>query len=212
MQLLGYIRQLLRRYFVSGILVIVPLIITYLVLRFLFTSVDGILSPWLAKWLGYYKPGLGILVTVMLIFLAGILTRGLIGSRLVGHWERFLTALPLVRTIYTAAKQLLISVAGPQTGDFNRVVIVPYPRLGVYAFAFAAENITLEKTGVEGDYVAVFIPSTPTPFTGFVVMVRKDDIHPTDITIEEAIKFLVSGGIAVPNQLLPEKLREQQVS
>ena len=89
---------------------------------------------------------------------------------------------------------------------------MPYPRLDVYAFAFAAENVTLQKTGIEGDYVAVFIPSTPTPFTGFVVIVRREDVHPTDITIEEAIKFLVSGGIAVPSQLLPEKLRKQQVS
>lgn len=210
MGLFGYIRQVLRRYFVSGILVIVPLIITYLVLRFLFTSIDGILSPWLEKWLGYYRPGLGILVTLLLILLAGILTRGIVGSRLINYWEKFLTALPLVRTIYSAAKQLLISVAGPQTGDFNRVVIVPYPRVGVYAFAFAAESVSLEKSDIEGDYVAVFIPSTPTPFTGFVVIVNKEDIYPTDITIEEAIKFLVSGGIAIPERLLPEKLRQRQ--
>ncbi|MFH2056959.1 MAG: DUF502 domain-containing protein [bacterium] len=209
MGLFGYIRQILRRYFVSGILVIVPLIITYLVLRFLFTSIDGILSPWLEKWLGYYKPGLGILVTLLIILLAGVLTRGLIGGRLVHQWEKLITALPLVRTIYSAAKQLLISVAGPQTGEFNRVVIVPYPRVGVYAIAFSSESVDLSKSGIEGDYVAVFIPSTPTPFTGFVVIVNKEDVHPTDITIEEAIKFLVSGGIAVPTRLLPENLRQQ---
>jgi uncharacterized membrane protein len=210
MGLFGYIRQVIRRYFVSGILVIVPLIITYIVLRFLFNSIDGILSPVLANWLGYYKPGLGILVTVLLILLTGILTRGLVGSRLVHYWEKLLAALPLVRTIYSAAKQLLISVAGPQTGEYNRVAIVPYPRVGVYAFAFVAGSVTLENAKIEGEHVAVFIPSTPTPFTGFVVIVNKEDIHPTDITIEEAIKFLVSGGIAVPQRLLPEKLRQQQ--
>ncbi len=209
MSLFGYIRNTLKRYFLSGILVIVPLVVTYLVLRFLLTSVDGILSPLLIKILGYSIPGLGILVSILIILLAGILTRGVIGSRLVSYWERFLAALPLVRTIYSPAKQLLVSIAGPQTEKFDRVVIIPYPRQGVYAFAFAAEAVSLRQSGVKGEWVAVFLPSTPTPFTGFVVMVNKKDIIPTDITIEEAIKFLVSGGIAVPEQLIPESAKEQ---
>jgi uncharacterized membrane protein len=212
MGLLGYIRRALRRYFLSGILVVVPIIITYLVLRFLFTSIDGILSPFLAKWLGYYRPGLGILVTVLLIFLVGILTRGFLGRKLVHYWERFLAAVPIVRTVYSAAKQLLLAVAGPQAGDFNRVVLIPYPRVGIYAFAFVAEEVKLNYSAGESEYVAVFVPSTPTPVTGFVVIVNKKDIYPTDITIEEAIKFLVSGGIAVPPEMLPEKLRQQQTT
>ncbi|MCK4857180.1 MAG: DUF502 domain-containing protein, partial [candidate division Zixibacteria bacterium] len=110
MSLFGYIRNTLKRYFLSGILVIVPLVVTYLVLRFLLTSVDGILSPLLIKILGYSIPGLGILVSILIILLAGILTRGVIGSRLVSYWERFLAALPLVRTIYSPAKQLLVSI------------------------------------------------------------------------------------------------------
>ncbi len=211
MNLFGYIKNTLKRYFISGILVIVPLVITYLVLRFLLTSIDGILSPLVMKVFGYSVPGLGILVSILIILLAGILTRGVVGGRLVHYWERFLQALPLVRTIYSPARQLILSIAGPQTGKFNRVVVIPYPRPGVYCFAFAAKEVDLASRGIEGEFISVFIPSTPTPFTGFVVMVNKADLHPIDISIEEAIKFLVSGGIAVPDKLLPEGLRNHQL-
>jgi uncharacterized membrane protein len=207
----GYIKLTLKKYFLSGLLVIVPLVITYLVLSFLLTSIDGILSPLLIRIFGYTIPGLGILVSLLLILLAGVLTRGVVGSRLLGYWEQFLSAVPLVRTVYSPAKQLLVSIAGSETEKFDRVVFIPYPRKGLYAFAFAAEEISLDQRGIDGEYVAVFVPSTPTPFTGFVVLVRKDEIVPTDINIEEAIKFLVSGGIAVPDSLLPEKLRSRHI-
>jgi len=212
MKIFKYIQNTIKRQFLAGLLVIVPLIITYLVLRFLLTTVDGILAPYLQKALGYAIPGLGIIVSVLLILLAGALTRGVIGRRMIYYWEKLLISLPLVRTIYSAAKQLLISIAGPQSDKFQRVVIVPYPRIGVYALAFVAQDVDISVSGEQDQFMSVFIPSTPTPFTGFVVIVNKRDIYPTDINIEEAIKFLVSGGIAVPESMLPNELKKSQVS
>lgn len=206
MKILSYVKSSIKKYFLSGLLVIVPLIITYLVLRFFLMSIDGILSPLLIKYLGYDIPGLGFAITVIVIFIAGILTRGVIGRELVGLWERFLNALPLVRTIYTAAKQLLVSISEPRQSKFQRVVIIPYPRKEVYCFAFAANEVSLDKHGIDGDYVAVFIPSTPTPFTGFVVMVKREEIYPTDMSVEEAVKFIVSGGIVVPPNMLSHSI------
>jgi uncharacterized membrane protein len=206
MNILGYIKDGIKRYFFSGILVIVPLIITYVVLRFFLSSIDGILSPLLVKYLGYDIPGLGIVITIIIVFIAGILTRGVLGRGAVSLWERFLNSLPLVRTIYSAAKQLLISVAEPKESMFQRVVVIPYPRLGMYCFAFAANEVALDSFGVIGDYVAVFIPSTPTPFTGFLVMVKKDEVYPTNISVEEAVKLIVSGGIVVPEVMLPRQI------
>ena len=206
MSILGYIKNSIKRYFLSGILVIVPLIITYVVLRFFLSAIDGILSPLLIRYLGYDVPGLGIVITIIIVFVAGILTRGVLGRGAVSIWERFLSSLPLVRTIYSAAKQLLISVAEPKESMFQRVVIIPYPRLGMYCFAFAANEVVLDSFGVIGDYVAVFIPSTPTPFTGFLVMVKKDEVYPTNISVEEAVKYIVSGGIVVPEVMLPPQI------
>ena len=206
MSILGYIKNGIKRYFLSGILVIVPLIITYVVLRFFLSSIDGILSPLLVRYLGYDIPGLGIVITIIIVFVAGILTRGVLGRGAVSLWERLLNSLPLVRTIYSAAKQLLISVAEPKASMFQRVVIIPYPRLGMYSLAFAANEVTLDRQGVIGDYVAVFIPSTPTPFTGYMLMVKKDEIYPTNMSVEEAVKFIVSGGIVVPEMMLPRQI------
>ncbi|MCX6831775.1 MAG: DUF502 domain-containing protein [candidate division Zixibacteria bacterium] len=177
-----------------------------MVLRFFLSSIDGILSPLLIRYLGYDVPGLGIVITIIIVFVAGILTRGVLGRGVVSLWERFLSSLPLVRTIYSAAKQLLISVAEPKASMFQRVVVIPYPRLGMYCFAFAANEVALDSFGVIGDYVAVFIPSTPTPFTGFLVMVKKDEVYPTNISVEEAVKFIVSGGIVVPEVMLPPQI------
>jgi len=206
MSILSYIKSGIKRYFLSGILVIVPLIITYVVLRFFLSSIDGILSPLLVKYIGYDIPGLGIVITVIVVFIAGILTRGVLGRGAVSLWERLLNSLPLVRTIYSAAKQLLISIAEPKASKFQRVVIIPYPRLGMYSLAFAASEVALDRQGVIGDYVAVFIPSTPTPFTGYMLMVKKDEVYPTNMSIEEAVKFIVSGGIVVPEVMLPPQI------
>jgi uncharacterized membrane protein len=206
MSILGYIKDSIKRYFLSGILVIVPLIITYVVLRFFLSSIDGILSPLLVRYLGYDIPGLGIVITIIIVFVAGFLTRGVLGRGAVSIWERFLSSLPLVRTIYSAAKQLLISVAEPKKSMFQRVVIIPYPRLGMYSLAFAASEVTLDRYGAIGDYVAVFIPSTPTPFTGYMLMVKKEEVFPTNMSVEEAVKFIVSGGIVVPEVMLPHQI------
>jgi uncharacterized membrane protein len=206
MSILGYINSSIKRYFLSGILVIVPLIITYVVLRFFLSSIDGILSPLLVRYLGYDVPGLGIIITIIIVFVAGILTRGVLGRGAVRLWERLLNSLPLVRTIYSAAKQLLISVAEPKESMFQRVVIIPYPRLGMYSLAFAANEVTLDRYGTIGDYIAVFIPSTPTPFTGYMLMVKKEEVFPTNMSVEEAVKFIVSGGIVVPEMMLPRQI------
>lgn len=206
MSILSYIKNSIKRYFLSGILVIVPLIITYVVFRFFLSSIDGILSPLLVKYLGYDIPGLGIVITIIIVFVAGILTRGVLGRGAVSLWERFLSSLPLVRTIYSAAKQLLISVAEPKESMFQRVVIIPYPRLGMYSLAFAANEVALDKQGVMGDYIAVFVPSTPTPFTGYMLMVKKDEVYPTNMSIEEAVKFIVSAGIVVPEVMKPQQI------
>lgn len=195
------LRSSLKKYFISGILVIVPLIITYQVLKFLLGSIDGILAP-LMSYLGYNIPGLGILVMLLLILLAGVLTRGMIGRQLVHTWERLLVRLPLVRTVYSSSKQLLSSLYEPRDHKFRRVVIIPYPRHGMYCFAFAGSDISLDATNEPGEYVAVFVPSTPTPFTGFTLMVKKEEVFPIDISVEESIKFVVSGGVVRPEKFM----------
>jgi len=190
--------EALRRNFMGGVLVTVPVVVTVAVLYFLFQKVDGLLSPWLQKLLGYSVPGMGILATLLLILLAGALTRNVLGSRLYSIGEILFIRTPLVRAIYTAVKQLVEAVTMPQKKGFDQVVMVEYPRKGLFVMAFASARFFVETRGRQGEFVAVYLPSTPTPVTGWVILVPREDVIPIDISLEEAIKIAMSGGITMP--------------
>jgi uncharacterized membrane protein len=193
------LNTILRRYFLSGILVIVPLIITYLVLSFLFTKIDGLLSPFIAGLIDYKVPGLGVAATIILIFLAGLLTANVIGSRLFKIWEIFLIKTPLVRTIYGSSKQLIEAIATSDKDSFKQVVLAEFPAKGMFCLGFLTQEIKANLDDEPTDLIAVFIPSTPTPFSGFTMLFAKEKVTPLEMTVEQGIKFFVSGGIAAPD-------------
>jgi uncharacterized membrane protein len=197
----------LKRYFFSGVLVVVPIILTYIVLKFLFDVVDGILSPLLNRIFGYYVTGLGLLTTVLIIILAGVLTRNLLGARLYHLGDRLLRRMPVIRPVYSAAKQLLESLAAGTGASFKEVGLIEYPRLGSYSVCFVANRLMVLRDGRELEHVVAFIPSTPTPFSGMVVLIQSTEVTILEMTVEEAVKFLVSGGIVSPT-LLRARLTE----
>lgn len=188
----------IKRYFLSGVLVVVPIILTYIVLKFLFEAIDGVLQPLLFRILGYYIPGLGILTTILVIVLAGVLTRNFVGARLYAVGDRLLVRMPIIRPIYSAAKQLLEAVTMPSSRSFKEVALVEYPRRGVYALCFISRRMDITVNGESRKFITVFVPSTPTPVSGVVIMVPADEVIPVDMTVEEGIKFLVSGGVVSP--------------
>jgi uncharacterized membrane protein len=199
----------LRRYFLSGILVIVPLIITYMVLRFLFEGVDGLLSPLIAKVIKHQIPGLGLVATIILIFIAGVLTANVVGSRLFKIWEIFFIKTPLVRTIYGSSKQLVQALTSTDKHSFKQVVMVEFPRKGIYTFGFLTNEMKIDLLDANEKMISVFIPSTPTPFSGWTLLFRREEVIPLDITVEEGIKFFVSGGIASPASFTPTDIKLQ---
>lgn len=204
------IMNILKKYFLSGVLVVVPLILTYIVLKFLFESIDDILGPAIERIFGFYIYGLGVLSTILIILIAGLLTRNIIGAQLYRFWDRFLRNVPLIRPIYSSAKQLLESIAMPSIDSFKGVVMVEYPRIGVYSLGFLSNRIVIEKDTVKNKYVSVFIPSTPTPISGMVILFLEDDIFPLDMTVEEGVKFLVSGGVVSPKTLTVQNNKEPE--
>ncbi len=198
MSLVNKVLGSLRLHFLSGVLVVVPIILTYIVLKFLFESLDGILQPILERVLGYSIYGLGVFTTILLIILAGILTRNFIGARLYKVGDRILVRMPIIRPIYSAAKQLLEAVTMPTMDSFKEVALVEYPRRGAFALGFISNRIKIDSGGSLKKYVSVFVPSTPTPVSGMVIVLPEEDVHPVQMTIEEGVKFLVSGGVASP--------------
>ena len=212
MSVTGSITGLIRNRFISGLLIIVPLVISYQVIIFLFTRLDSILNPLVSKYTGYQIPGLGIAVTILVIMVVGFIAHSVIGSRLFHAWERFLTRVPVVRTVYSPAKQLLEAFTASSETSFKRVALVEYPRKGVWIVGFLAQDVDLSGGGIDGEFRAVFIPSTPTPFTGFMAMIPKNDIRPLEMQVEEAVKFLVSGGVACPQVFLRNAKPDEDVS
>lgn len=196
--------NLLKRYFLAGVLIVVPIILTWLVIQFLFETIDGLLAPVITQLLGYYWHGLGLLITVLIILLAGILTRNVMGAALHKLVETVLARLPFVSPIYSSAKQLLEAVTIPSKGSFKEVVLVEYPRKGAYAIGLVTGRMEILAEGKLRQFIAVLIPSTPTPFSGMAILFTESDIIRVEMTVEEALKFLVSGGVVSP-QTIQEK-------
>jgi uncharacterized membrane protein len=195
--------KIFKRYFVSGLLVVVPLIITYLVLKMLFEAVDGILQPFFQKFAGIHIPGLGVAATLVLIIMAGLLTRNYVGSRFYKIWENILIKIPLIRPLYSGTKGLLEATTSESTTTFKEVVMVEYPRKGSYNLGFVASFIELSIEGTMRKCAAVYLPNTPTPFTGWTIILPIEEVTPVDLTVEQAIKFVVSGGVVAPGVIAP---------
>lgn len=191
----------LKASFVSGVIVVVPIIVTIFILRFLFNLIDGILQPLIVRFLGYDIPGLGILATLLLVLLVGIVTKNLLGNQLVRFGEQILARLPLISSIYQSSKQLLEAFYTSQHQAFKDVVLVEYPSRGLYSIGFVTNRVIRETDGVSSDLLSVYMPSTPTPMSGFLIFVSPQSVQVLDMTIEEGIKQIVSGGVVTSANL-----------
>jgi len=196
----------MRRFFLSGLLVVVPIIVTFLILRLLFRTVDGLLAPLVTQLVGREIPGVGLLATIVIVFLAGFFISSVFGSRLYSIGEVLFIKTPLVRTVYVGAKQLMESMFLPSSKAFKQVVLVEYPRKNGWAIGFVGGELV-----VNGKFlISVFVPSTPTPFTGFVINYPPEEVTPLSISVEEGVKFVVSGGIVAPERLRAASARPER--
>jgi uncharacterized membrane protein len=193
----------LRTRFVSGILVIVPLFVAIAVLKFLIETIDNFLKPHIGRLFGqeYAFPFVGLLITLILIMLAGIITTNVLGQRVFRLWEQAILKIPLFKTIYSASKQVVEGIAVPEKRTFEKVVLVEYPRPGVYAIGFLVNRIKIISSAAEREFVSVFVPSTPTPFTGIPILFPPDQVNILSMSIEEGIKFVVSGSVSAPHEI-----------
>lgn len=196
--------KLLKQYFLAGLLVVLPMGLTVVVFVYLFQFVDGLLEPIITHLLGYYWAGLGLIITLLIILLAGLLTRNFLGKSIHKLIDTILARLPLISPIYSGAKQLLEAVTIPSKGSFKEVVLVEYPRKGVYAVGLVTRRMEILAEGKLRSFACVLIASTPTPFSGMAILYPVNEVIAVDMTVEDALKFLVSGGVVSP-QTIQEK-------
>src|SRR5438093_7460524 len=197
------LRASLKRYFLTGLLVITPIWCTVLILKTLFITVDGILGDMLAKVVtpGYYVPGLGILTLVLLIFTTGLLAANFIGGQIVRLWEEFLHRVPLVRGIYSTLKSMMDILSFTEREKYNRVVLIQFPKNGHYCFAFVTGVTRGEVQDITaGPLMNVYVPTSPNPTSGYFLMVPEKEVVPLALSVEEAMKLIVSGGVYSPPQ------------
>jgi uncharacterized membrane protein len=194
----------LRTYLVAGLLIWVPLGVTIILIKIMVDLMDQtlLLLPLAYRpetLLGFRIPGLGILLTFAVLLLTGILVANFLGRKLVLFWESVLKRIPLVRTIYSAAKQFAEIVFTDSTQSFNRVMLIEYPRKGLYSLCFQTSSNLGEVQAKTGeDVVCVFVPTTPNPTSGLILMVPRADVIELDMEIEQALQMVVSLGVVVP--------------
>lgn len=200
------LRTILKRKFLAGLVVLIPLILTVKVIIWFFRFVDDQLGFMFDKMLDGHIWGLGFLSAVAIVFLVGIVSTNVIGKRMIGGMETLLVKIPVFKGIYTGLKQLANAFSPDNTGSFKKFVIVEYPRSGCFAFGFLTKECTLkaEETGQETCVRAVYIP-TNNLYLGEVILFKGEDVFYTDIPIEEGIKIILSGGIATPPRIVEAK-------
>ena len=193
----------LKRYFLTGLLVITPIWGTILVLKTLFVTVDSIVGNVLADLVihEYYFPGLGIIALMLLIFFAGILATNLIGKRMVKRWEEFLDRLPIVRGIYATLKSVMDILSFKQRERYDKVVMIQFPKNGHYCLAFVTGETREEIQALSPEpLVHIFVPTSPNPTSGYFLLVPEHEVTPVELGVEEAMKLIVSGGLYSPDK------------
>ena len=211
------IRRFIGRYLVAGVLTFAPIGITIWAIAWIIQRLDSLLLPRVLHLLfprleePPNLPFVGAIFTVVVILLFGVVARHLFGREIVRLWERLLSRVPIARNIYAAVKQLLdaIFVAGSPS-NFRRVVLVEYPRRGVYAIAFTTgpSRGPFEKVPA-ADLINVFVPTTPNPTSGFYLLVPEQDLTPLDMTVEQAFKLVMSAGLVAPEDSPPAGAGEE---
>lgn len=196
----------IRRYFISGLLVWVPIWVTILVIKFLVDLLDSVLlllpKPYQPDaLLGVHIPGLGVLIILLLIFFTGAIVANFLGSRLVRMWDALIDRIPVVRSVYSGVKQVMETLFSPGGNSFRKVLLVEYPREGMWTLAFQTGDSTPEvlKSLEEDAMVSLFVPTTPNPTSGFLVMLPRKKVIELNMSVEQALKFVISLGVMQPN-------------
>jgi uncharacterized membrane protein len=194
----------MRKYFITGLLILVPLAITAWVLNLVISTMDQSLLFVPERWqprtlIGFDIPGLGTLLTIVIVFLTGLLTNNLVGNYVVKLWEKLLTRIPVVSSLYSSVKQVSDTLFSSSGNAFRKAVLIPYPHQNSWTIAFLTGTPGGDvKNHLVGEFVSVYIPTTPNPTSGFFLMMAKKDVVELDMTVDAALKYIVSMGVVAP--------------
>lgn len=196
--------KLIKRYFITGLVIWVPLAITAWVLSLIINTLDQtlrLLPPAIRpiEVFGYDFPGSGAILTLLIILLTGVLAANIIGQKLVSWWERLLARIPVVNSVYNSVKQVSDTLFSPNGNAFRQALLVQYPRQGSWTIAFLTGSPGGDVVNhLEGDYVSVYVPTTPNPTSGFFLMMPRNEVVELAMSVDEALKYIISMGVVAP--------------
>ena len=211
--------KLLKKYMITGLLVWLPVAVTIWIISSIVGATDQIINLLPQKWrletyLGLKVPGQGFLIAIVVLFVTGVLAANVLGRKILEGWDSLLGRIPVVKSIYSSVKKVSESLLSDNSRSFKTPVLVPFPQPNIWTIAFVSGSVPQSVSNVlpePTDYVSVCVPTTPNPTGGYYIMVRQSDIRELDMTVDEALKYVISLGMVMPDELplkhkmLPEK-------
>ena len=197
----------MRKYFITGLLILVPLAITVWVLNLVIGTMDQSLLILPKEWrpeklIGFYIPGLGAILTLLIVFVTGLLTNNWVGNFVVRQWENLLQRIPVVSSLYGSVKQVSDTLFSSSGNAFRKAVLLPYPHENSWTIGFLTGVPGGDvKNHLVGDYVSVYVPTTPNPTSGFFLMMERSKVVELDMSVDAALKYIVSMGVVAPEHL-----------
>ncbi len=194
----------MKKYLITGLLIWIPLVITVWVLKTVVDTLDQTLlllpqSLRTENWIGFHIPGMGVLLTLLIVLLTGTITANIVGQRLVHFWHEILHRIPVVSSIYSSVKQVSDTLFSSSGEAFRKALLVQWPREGMWTIAFLTGAPGGDVTKhLQGDYVSVYVPTTPNPTGGYFVMMARKDVIELDMSVDTALKYVISMGVAAP--------------
>lgn len=204
----------MRKYLITGLLVLVPLVITVWVLKSLIGMLDQSLLLLPEEWrphtlFGRDIPGFGVILTFAIVLITGLVATNFFGMQLIALWEKLLQRVPVVKSIYSSVKQVSDTLFSDSGNAFRKAVLVQFPREGAWTIAFLTGTPGGDVAHhLQGDYVSVFVPTSPNPTSGYFLMMPKAEVIELDMSVDEALKYIISMGVVAPANKLPKLLTE----
>ena len=194
----------MKKYFITGLLIWIPLAITFMVLAWIVGTLDAILL-WLpsdyqpSRYIGFDIPGVGLVASLLIVFFTGLIAANVLGQKLVKLWEALLARIPVVKSIYYSVKQVSDTLFSSSGQAFRQALLVQYPREGSWTIAFLTGKPGGDAARhLPGDFVSVYVPTTPNPTSGFFLMMPKKDVVELEMSVDEALKYIISMGVVAP--------------
>jgi uncharacterized membrane protein len=193
----------LKKNFAAGILTLIPIAATYLIFRWLFETFDGLLAPVSDRAFGRHLPGIGLIFSLLLVLAVGALSTNVFGKKILAYLSKILENIPLVKSVYSGARQMVLALA-PSGRGLKRVVLVEFPRKGVYSIGFVTSRAAREEAAEAGGgrWVTVLIPAALNPTSGIVIVVPEEELVEPGFSVEEGVKLVVSGGFVAPERFV----------